>query len=48
VNILRGLPVWFVAHRGSYWRLGYRLLNGSTHMRDHIEQISRSLAAARR
>ena len=48
--LLAALPPAFVAHKGTYWRLGRNLLEqlqGNTHVRDHAAQIRGAVAAAR-
>jgi uncharacterized protein YndB with AHSA1/START domain len=45
VAVLSALPETFVAHRGSYWRLGYRLLSSARHTDEHLEQIRAALAS---
>lgn len=48
--MLAALPAEFVAHRGTYWRLGRTLLEAArppTHVHEHAGQIQASIAAAR-
>jgi len=47
VAIAAGLPEAFVAARRTYWRLAYSLLQNSTHINEHAEQITATVAAAR-
>jgi hypothetical protein len=47
VAMLAALPPQFVAHKGSYWRLGRDLLTElGDHVHDHADQIRAALAAA--
>jgi uncharacterized protein YndB with AHSA1/START domain len=41
------LPDEFRYRRGSYWRVGYTLVEGSIHIRSHNAQIINAIAAAR-
>ena len=48
VGMLAMLPPTFVAHKGSYWRLARDLQTQLTeHLREHVEQIRKVIAAAR-
>jgi uncharacterized protein YndB with AHSA1/START domain len=50
VHMLAALPAEFVAHRGTYWRLGRSMLEGlqpPSHLQEHIEQIQAAVASAR-
>jgi uncharacterized protein YndB with AHSA1/START domain len=47
VAMLAVLPSEFVARHGSYWRLGYNLLQTPEHTRQHMAQIRAAIAAAR-
>jgi uncharacterized protein YndB with AHSA1/START domain len=44
---LTNLPPELAARKGTYWRLGYTLLNLSHHSLDHVEQIRAALQIAR-
>lgn len=49
-HMLASLPDGFVAHRGTYWRLGRSILEGvrpPSHIQAHIEQVRAAIAAAR-
>jgi hypothetical protein len=47
VAMLAGLTPEFMAHKGSYWRLGVNLLTELTdHTREHSDQIKAAIAAA--
>lgn len=48
VSIIGALPDKFVAHKGTYWRVGSQLLQSSDHTRNHFEQIRKAIAAARK
>ncbi len=48
VALLAELPDEFACMKGSFWRLGLRLLQIYSHAREHENQISLALAAARR
>jgi len=37
-----------VARKGSYWRIGYNLLQPPSHTRDHFVQMRAAIEAARR
>jgi uncharacterized protein YndB with AHSA1/START domain len=50
VQMLAALPAEFVAHRGTYWRLGRSMLEGvlpPNHVQEHTEQIQAAIASAR-
>jgi uncharacterized protein YndB with AHSA1/START domain len=47
VAMLAALPPEFVARKGSYWRLGYNLLQDPTHSHDHFAQMRAAIEAAR-
>jgi len=47
VTMLAALPAEFVAHKASYWRLGYMLFQTPEHVRTHANQIRMAIAAAR-
>jgi uncharacterized protein YndB with AHSA1/START domain len=50
VHMLVALPAEFVAHRGTYWRLGRSMLEGlqpPNHLQEHTEQIQAAVASAR-
>lgn len=50
VAMLAALPPAFVAHKGTYWRLGYSLLTqlqSPGHFQEHAAQIRAAVAAAR-
>jgi uncharacterized protein YndB with AHSA1/START domain len=47
-DMLAALPAEFVAHRGTYWRLGRSMLEGvrpPNHMEEHTAQIRAAIAA---
>ncbi len=49
LDMLAALPPEFVAHRGTYWRLGFALLEDaqpSSHVQEHAAQIRAAVAAA--
>ncbi len=48
VAILAALPSEFVAHKGTYWRLGYYLLQLPDHAREHLAQMRAAIEAARK
>ena len=48
VSLIATLPEEFIAMKGSFWRMGYQLLENSTHARGHAVQISAALGTARR
>ena len=49
VAILAALPPEFVARKGSYIKLGYRMLDApGYHMRQHLEQMREAVEAARK
>ena len=48
VAMLAALPPEFVARKGSYWRIGYNLLQPPSHTRDHFVQMRAAIEAARR
>jgi uncharacterized protein YndB with AHSA1/START domain len=47
IAFLSNLSAEFAARKGSYFRLGWGMLLGTTHIRAHIEQIKAALAAAK-
>ncbi len=48
VGMLDSLPPEFAKRKGSYWRLGHRLLEqGQGHAEQHVEQMRAAIAAAR-
>ena len=48
VAMLAALPPEFVAHKGSYWRLGTNLLQQPLdHVREHCAQVGAAVQAAR-
>jgi uncharacterized protein YndB with AHSA1/START domain len=50
VHMLAALPAEFVAHRGTYWRLGRSMLERvqpPNHVQEHTEQIQAAIASAR-
>jgi len=47
VELLRRLPDDFLQQKGSFWRLGFRLLQFNTHTQEHSGQISLAVAAVR-
>jgi hypothetical protein len=48
VAMLAALPPKFVAHKGSYWRLGFNLLQSPLdHVHEHGAQIRAAVQAAR-
>jgi hypothetical protein len=48
VAMLAALPDSFVAHKGTYWRMAYGLLQPLDHTRAHFQQMREALQAARR
>ena len=44
VALIAALPDTFASNRGSYWRMGYQLLEYGTHTHEHTAQISDLLA----
>jgi hypothetical protein len=48
VAMVAALPPEFVTHKGSYWRLGYSLLQTLDHTREHFAQIRAAIASARK
>lgn len=48
VALLALLPPEFVAHKNTYWRTGYYLLQTPDHVREHLKQIRAAIDAARR
>lgn len=48
VAMLAALPPEFVAHKGSYWRLGHYLLQIDEHTQEHLKQIRAAIEAARK
>jgi membrane-associated protease RseP (regulator of RpoE activity) len=48
VAMLDALPAELMAHKDSYWRLSYNLLQAPDHVRDHIGQIHAAVEAARK
>ena len=47
VAFIANLPADFVARKGSYFRLGWGLLQGTVHIHSHLAQIKAALAAAK-
>jgi len=47
VSLLADLPAYFVARKGSYWRLAHSLLEDPYHLNQHLEQMQASIEAAR-
>ena len=47
VAFIANLPPEFVARKGSYFRMGWGMMQGTTHIYGHIEQIKAALAAAK-
>lgn len=45
---LADLPPEFRARKGSYWKLGYHMLQPPYHIHDHLDQIRANLAAFRK
>ena len=43
VILIKNLPKEFPAHKGSYWKLAFALLQPNTHTQDHINQIKSAL-----
>ncbi len=43
--MVAALPAAVVAHKGSYWRLGYNLLQSDKHVDEHVNQIEAGLKA---
>lgn len=43
--MVAALPAAVVAHKGSYWRLGYSLLQSGNHVDEHVSQIVAALKA---
>ena len=48
VALIAGLPDDFVARKGTFWRLGFGLLQSNRHALEHVSQIAIAVAAARR
>lgn len=46
VAFIANLPPEFVARKGSYFRMGWGMMQGTAHIYGHIEQIKAALAAA--
>lgn len=46
ISLIAYLPDEFVAMKGSFWRMGYQLLENSFHTREHESQIATTLGAA--
>lgn len=44
--LIRRLPDEFVAQRGRYWRLAWSLLEGTTHMDTHLDQVKATIEQA--
>lgn len=47
VALVAALPPEFEVRKGSYWLLGYNLLQPKSHAHDHYKQIQAAIAAAR-
>lgn len=47
VTFIGNLPPEFVARKGSYFRMGWGMMQATTHIHAHIEQIKAALAAAK-
>ncbi len=45
--LVEALPAEFAANKGSFYRVGNILLQGDTHIVEHIDQINAAIAAAR-
>ncbi len=43
-TLIKNLPKEFVAHKGSYWKLAFALLQPGTHTQDHLSQIKDAIA----
>lgn len=43
--MVAALPAALVAHKDSYWRLGYSLLQGGSHVEEHVAQIAAALTS---
>jgi uncharacterized protein YndB with AHSA1/START domain len=47
VALLAALPSEFAAQKGTFWRMGYQLIEIDAHTREHIAQITAALKFAR-
>ena len=51
VALIANLPDEFIARKGSYWRLGYNILEpfgNPYHLKSHMDQMQAALDAARK
>ena len=48
VEIISRIPSAFEAHKGSYWRQAYEILQFAEHIDEHIPQMEANLAATRK
>jgi uncharacterized protein YndB with AHSA1/START domain len=48
ISLVQNLPDELVAMKGSFWRIGYRLLENTYHFQEHEAQIAAVLGVARR